>query len=427
MPPQKPHRQNAHTADCTDDYDPASISVQQASQSILNATQTVQGNEICALKLALGRVLSEDIKANMDVPGYTNSAMDGYAVRSVDIPTSGSATLKQIGNSFAGHPFNDTVATGECVRIMTGAVMPIGCDTVIIQEKVIIKDGAIEITADNRAGQNVRHAGEDIAAGAKILNCGRRILPADLGLLASCGITQVSVKRKPKIVFFSTGDELIPTGEALAPGQIYDSNRYTLYGMLTRLGGEIIDLGIVRDTRKALTEALQREAQSADAIITSGGVSVGEADLVKETLEQLGQVSFWKVAVKPGRPVAFGHINHALYFGLPGNPVSVMVVFYILVQPALKKLAGESPVAMPRVLRAQCTEPLRKRPGRIEYQRGHLTQNAQGGYQVSKTGAQGSGILTSMSHANCFIVLPVERQAVAAGNWVEVIPFDGLI
>lgn len=428
MPPSKLQRQHAAAMpSCTDNYDPAVISVQQALHSALHATKPVKHTEVCTLKAALGRVLAEDIISRMNVPGHTNSAMDGYAIRSSDIPAAGMATLKQVGNAFAGQPFCGTVAAGECVRIMTGAVMPDACDTVVIQEQVTTGNATIEITANNKPGQNVRQAGEDIIAGAKILTRGRRILPADLGLLASCGVTQVLVKRKPKVAFFSTGDELVPCGKMLAPGQIYDSNSYTIHGMLSRLGVETIDLGIVPDTRETLIETLREKTRSADAFITSGGASVGAADLIKETLEQLGQVYFWKVAVKPGRPIAFGRINHALYFGLPGNPVSVMVVFYILVQPALKKLAGESPVITPRTLRAQCTDDLRKRPGRIEYQRGLLTQIENGNYQVRKTGAQGSGVLSSMAYANCFIVLPVHQQKVAAGDWVEVIPFDCLI
>ena len=427
MPHAKPFQQDSHASSCMDDYDPNAISVQQALQHILETTQPIQSNEECALRLSLGRILAEDIKAPMNVPGHTNSAMDGYALRATDIPSNGNATLRQIGEAFAGHPFNGNVNTGECVRIMTGAMMPPSCDTVIMQEKVIAKDSTIQITSDNQAGQNVRQAGEDITDGAKILTQGRRILPADLGLLASCGITQVPVKRKPKVLFFSTGDELVPSGKPLVPGQIYDSNLYTLHGMLERLGVESVNLGIVRDKRDDLIETFMEKTQLADAVITSGGVSVGEADFVKETLEQIGQVNFWKVAVKPGRPVAFGQINRALYFGLPGNPVSVMVVFYILVQPALRKLAGESPITAPCTLWAECTSPLRKRPGRIEYQRGYLTQNTQGEYRVEKTGQQGSGVLTSMSYANCFIVLPTDQKAVAKGARVEVIPFAGLI
>ena len=413
-------------ASCDDDYDSESLSVGAARQRIIDSVQIVRGHEKVALRSALGRILSEDIKSPVDVPQGTNSAMDGYAIAGSDLPESGTRELQLIGTSWAGRPFDGSVHSGQCVRIFTGAIMPSGTDTVIMQERTQRHGETLVIDNSTRAGDNVRAAGEDIQQGATVLNAGTRLQPADLGLLASLGLAEISVNRRVRVAFFSTGDELRSLGETLEAGMIYDSNRYTLYGMLTRLGCEIIDMGVVKDTQEATHEAFNAAAECADVLITSGGVSVGEADYVKTTLEQLGHVAFWKVAMKPGRPLAYGNVGDATFFGLPGNPVSVMVTFYQFVQPALRQMMGEN-VTEPVTVHAVCQSKLRKKPGRFEYQRGVLSQDGNGQLVVHKTGAQGSGILTSMSHANCFILLPVEATTVEPGTTVDVQPFHGLI
>lgn len=410
---------------CQDDYDPNSLSSADALARINADLRPLKVSESLALRSALGRILAEPLHSRIDVPAHTNSAMDGYAVQGADLPESGTKRFTVTGSSFAGHPFTGTVRHGQAVRIMTGAVMPAGTDTVIIQEQAEVHGDDIEIESTHQTGQNVRNAGEDIARGDLVLAPGRRLNPADIGLLASLGITEVRVYRRLRVAFFSTGDELRSLGEELAPGEIYDSNRYTLYGMLTQLGADIIDMGVVRDEPEAVKTALTDAARCADVVITSGGVSVGEADYIKETLAAVGQVSFWKVAMKPGRPLAYGRIDDATFFGLPGNPVSVMVTFYQFVQPALRRLMGENPEHM-LTIRARTESRLNKRPGRTEYQRGVLDCNDSGELVVRKTGAQGSGILSSMSQANCFIVLPMERANVEPGEMVEVQPFFGL-
>ncbi len=411
---------------CMDDYDPASLLPEQATERIQSAVQPVSGFEKIHLRAALDRVLARDIHSRIDVPSHTNSAMDGYALHANTLPDDGTRDLEVVGTSWAGHVFPGPVAAGACVRIMTGAVMPEGTDTVVMQEHVEQTPGGIRIDARHKAGQNVRHAGEDIGAGDTVLRAGHRLIPADLGLLASVGTNEVKVTRRVRVAFFSTGDELRSIGDPLEPGMIYDSNRYTLYGMLTRLGVELIDLGVVADTREDTLRAFEQGAACADVLITSGGVSVGEADFVKEALEQLGQIDFWKVAMKPGRPLAFGKINDAYFFGLPGNPVSVMVTFYLFVQPALRTLQGER-CTPPLLLDARCRSNLRKKPGRTEYQRGMLYRDADGQLAVDKTGPQGSGILTSMADANCFIVLPLEAETAEAGSLVQVLPFSEIV
>jgi molybdopterin molybdotransferase len=414
-------------ASCRDDYDPESLSVAAALQRIDSEIVPVPGREQVALRAALGRILAETVYSPIDVPAHTNSAMDGYALRSEDLPTEGVARFSLLaGSSFAGRPFPGVVGPGECVRIMTGAVMPEGGDTVVMQEHAEVQGQWLRIGGGYRPGENVRAAGEDLRRGQAVLSSGTRLQPAALGVLASLGVAEVSVRRRPRVAFFSTGDELRSIGESLGPGDIYDSNRYTLYGMLQRLGLEAIDMGVVRDRREELQAAFREAGEQADALITSGGVSVGEADFVKETLGTLGRVSFWKIAMKPGRPLAFGRIGESLFFGLPGNPVSVMVTFYQFVQPALRRLMGErdpTPVLVP----ARLTERLRKRRGRTELQRGVLSRDESGALCVRSTGEQGSGILSSVSRANCFIVLPEESTGGEPGASVLVQPFDGLV
>jgi len=409
-----------------DDFDPHALSAEEALSRIIAGVSPVQGMEKLELRAAVGRVLADDIQSNINVPTHDNSAMDGYAIKGSDIPGSGTREFKLIGTIFAGNPLNRTVESGTCARIMTGGVIPAGADTVVIQENTD-KDGEIiRIGADTKPGDNVRHAGEDIKKGDTILNKGVRLTPADIGLIASLGIGEVMVSRKPRIAFFSTGDELQSIGEKLEPGNVFDSNRYTLHGMLNRMGVEIIDMGVIRDVKEDIEKAFNQAASYADVIITSGGVSVGEADYIKEILGMLGKVDFWKVAIKPGRPLAFGKLHNAYFFGLPGNPVSVMVTFYQFVQPAIYKLMGSN-LTETLTTKAICRSKLKKRAGRVEYQRGVLRKNENGELEVVKTGAQGSGILSSMSQANCFIILPMESEGVHPGMEVEVQPFFGLV
>jgi len=413
-------------ASCMDDFDPDSLSADTALERILGEINPIQGMEKVSLRAGLDRVLAEDVHSSVNVPSHVNSAMDGYAVIGDDLPETGTRELQVVGTVFAGKPLQQKINSGECARIMTGGVMPEGTDTVVIQERTERQGDIITIGTDTRPGDNVRQAGEDISIGDMILARGTRLTPADLGLIASLGIGEVMVTRKPRVAFFSTGDELQSIGEQLQEGNVFDSNRYTLFGMLTRLGTEIIDMGVVRDVREDLEQAFNEAAGCADVVITSGGVSVGEADYVKEILSRLGQVNFWKVAIKPGRPLAFGKLSNAWFFGLPGNPVSVMVTFYQFVQPALHKLMARQYIE-PMTTRATCLSRLKKRAGRVEYQRGIIEQDGDGNLVVHKTGAQGSGILSSMSQANCFIVLPMESEGVEPGEAVDVQPFFGIV
>ena len=403
------------------------LPLDEARARMIAAIAPVAGEEVVDLHGALGRVLARDVRATVDVPAHRNSAMDGYALAGSELPATGSAAFEVIGTSWAGRPFEGEVGRGQCVRIMTGATVPEATDTVVMQEHVRLEDGRTVIEAGHRSGQNVRPVGEDIRRGELALAAGCVLQPARLGLLASVGVGEVTVRRRPRVAIFSTGDELRPLGAELAPGQIYDSNRYSLAGMLARLQVEVIDLGVVPDTREDTLRAFEAAAAQADAIITSGGVSVGEADYVTETLERHGEFGFWKVAMKPGKPLAFGRFGAAYFFGLPGNPVSVMVTFYQLVQPALRALAGVTDALPPILVRAACETRLRKKPGRLEFQRGVLARRPEGGYTVRSTGHQGAGVLRSMSEANCFIVLPLEQGDVEPGAEVEVQPFAGLV
>lgn len=379
-----------------------------------------------ALRDALDRVLCEPIHSTVDVPAHTNSAMDGYALAGSELPAEGERTFKVIGTAWAGRPFAGCPGASECVRIMTGAPVPAGTDTVVMQEQVRREGDTAIIGTGHRVGQNVRPAGEDLKAGELALQPGRRLRPAHLGLIASLGLSEVRVRRRPRVAFFSTGDELVSIGQSLGEGQIYDSNRYSLFGMLRRLNVEILDLGVIRDRREDLEQAFTMAAAQADAIVTSGGVSVGEADFVTETLHRLGEVDFWTVAIKPGRPMAFGRIGGALLFGLPGNPVSAMVTFYQLVQPALRRLMGLAEAEVPVCLKATCDTRIRKKPGRREFQRGILSRDADGRYRVTTTGHQGSGVLRSMAEANCFVVLPEDCGTLEPGAEVEVQPFSAI-
>ncbi|MFK8066640.1 MAG: gephyrin-like molybdotransferase Glp [Gammaproteobacteria bacterium] len=411
---------------CMDDYDPDSLDCDIARQRILDQIKIVNGFEQIALRSALGCVLAEDIHSPINVPSHTNSAMDGYAVRGQDLPTGQIKIFKLIGTSLAGKPWQGKLKQNECVRIMTGAVMPSETDTVVMQEDVERNDDKIHIGTDQISAQNVRQAGEDLSIGQLALSKSKALTPSDIGLIASLGIGEVKVFRKLRVAFFSTGDELKTIGQPLEEGQIYDSNRYTLYGMLKSVGVEIIDMGVIKDTREDTRNAFSTASQIADVVISSGGVSVGEADFVKEILEELGQLNFWKIAMKPGRPLTFGKLGDATFFGLPGNPVSVMVTFYQFVLPAMRKMMGASETQSV-TLKARCTSKLHKRPGRTEFQRGILETAEDGQLLVHLTGEQGSGILRSMSLANCFIILAKESVGTDIDSIVDVQPFFGLI
>lgn len=408
---------------CADDRDPASLSVEEARSRIMADLQPVGPALKRPLRGALGQVLAEDVVSPINVPNHVNSAMDGYALGGNDLPDDAIREYRVIGTAYAGVPFTATCNKGECVRIMTGAPMPAGTDTVVMQEQTeIAGENTVRIGAGHRSGQNVRQAGEDIAKDSVVLTAGRRINPADLGVLASLGVSEVGVYRPLRVAFFSTGDELRSIGETLRNGEVYDSNRYALYGMLQQLNVDILDLGVVRDDPAALEAAFMQAAAVADVVITSGGVSVGEADYTKLILDKLGQINFWKIAIKPGRPLAFGKLGNALFFGLPGNPVAVMVTFLQFVQPALLKLAGQQDYE-PLLVDAICQSQLKKKPGRTEFQRGTVRRTADGRLTVEKSGYQGSGVLSSMSKGNCLIIIPQESATVEPGDVVQVQPF----
>ncbi len=425
MTPSKTLRE----ASCADDHDPDSMPVERARALIRDYLEPVATVERVHIRQALGRTLAADVVSPIDVPGHDNSAMDGWAVRYADLVAGAPTTLRRVGESFAGHPSAASVGPGEAVRIFTGAVIPGGADTVVMQERVVERGGEVVIApgAVTRVGQNCRYAGDDVKAGAVAFRRGQSMRPAEIGMLASLGVNEVPVYRRLVVAYFSTGDELVPIGTPLSSGQIYDSKRYTIGAMLARLGCESIDMGVVPDVPDALERAFAAAAASADVVITSGGVSVGEADYVKQLLERLGEVVFWKIAMKPGRPLAYGRVGRAHFFGLPGNPVSVMVTFYQFVRDALLVLQGRTNVEPAPTFKAALAAPIRKAPGRAEFQRGILARAADGSWAVRATGDQGSGILSSMSQANCFIVLPVDAANLDAGAMVDVQLLEGLI
>ena len=402
------------------------LSAAEARDRMLAEVTPITGREFVAVRSALGRILAADIIAPHDVPAHDNSAMDGYAVHFASLAADGETRLNVVGTAFAGNAFSGLVGKGQAVRIMTGAVLPAGADTVVVQEVTRVEDGVVYVPAGQKLGQNTRRAGEDLARGAVALAAGKKVGAAELGLIASLGIAEVEVRRRLRVAFFSTGDELASLGTPLAPGQIYDSNRYTLHALLTQLGADLIDLGVVPDVPEALEATLHEAAQVADAIITTGGVSVGEADFVREILARLGEVKFWKLNIKPGRPMAFGKVGKAWLFGLPGNPVAVMVSYTQFALDALLRLSGLDPLPERPLLTVLAANAIRKQPGRREYLRGTVAA-VDGRWQVKTTGNQGSGVLRSMSEANCFVVLPEDCAGVQAGDAVQVQLFAGLL
>ena len=408
------------------------LSVAEARAAIHAALQPVAGTESVPVTQALGRILAADVISPIDVPAHDNSAMDGYAFDGAALRADGPTVLHSVGTVHAGTPWPGVVAAGQCLRIMTGAVMPAGCDTVVPQE-LCRADGAQVSIAPGviRAGENRRRQGEDLARGRAALRAGRVLRPADLGLVASLGHAVVAVRRRLRVALFSTGNEVQAPGQPLAPGCIYDSNRYSLTGALQRLGCEVVDLGLVRDDPAPLRATFERAVAEADAVLTSGGVSVGDADYTRTLMAELGDVAFWKVAMRPGRPFAFGPLHGAegrcaWLFALPGNPVAALVTFYAFAREALLVLAGATPEPLP-TLQLPCTSAIRKRPGRTEFQRGIVERGADGAWQVRLTGAQGAGILRSLSEANALVVLGHEQGSVAAGGAVTVWLFDGLV
>ena len=428
------------TLSCANDYDPNSLPVNRARELILSLIEPVAGRQRLFIRQALDRVLAEDVISPINVPSHDNSAMDGFALRFADLAADGPTRLTIVGTAFAGRALDKKVGAGETARIMTGASLPEGVDTVVVQEVATVEGDIVIIPSGQHCGQHTRRAGEDLCAGKPALLAGKRLRPAELGILASLGVAEVTVHRRLRVALFSTGDELCSIGTPLKAGEVYDSNRYTLWGMLERMGCEVLDMGVVKDDPAALEAALREAASSADAIITSGGVSVGEADFIKTLMARLGEVAFWKIAMKPGRPMAFGRISNsngngtgtgndsAYLFGLPGNPVAVMVTFYQFVRPALLALAGLTPDDEIPCFPARCTEAIKKGRGRTEFLRGVLFRAAgESEWSVRPAGAQGSGVLRSMSEANCFIVLPPEQSSIEAGATVSVQPMHGLV
>ncbi|MEE9447634.1 MAG: gephyrin-like molybdotransferase Glp [Arenicellales bacterium] len=408
-----------------DEFDPGSLPLERAVATVLDATPTAIQSKRVKLRKSLGRVLAEDVRAPQDVPNHTNSAMDGYAFAGSALTSEGLSNFKIIATAYAGKPYRGAVKTGEAVKIMTGAIMPADTDTVVMQEYVDAEGDSMQINKTAKTGQNVRYAGEDVKQGAVVLHKGRRMSCADVGVLASLGMVKVKVFKRPRVAFFSNGDEIKKVGEPLNEGEVYDSNRHTLYAMLKRAGAKLIDLGVVGDDYDEIKKTIKRGNQKADMVITSAGASVGEADYIYDIISELGKVNLWKMAIKPGRPLAFGELSNSVFFGLPGNPVSVMVTFALCVKPALSKLSGE--IEKPTLKhQAKTLTDLRKRPGRSEYQRAVAYNDEHGELVVNARKYQGSGVLSSMAEGNCFVVLDLESTGAKVGEFVNIILFSEL-
>jgi len=411
-------------------YDPKALPADQVNAFLARLVEPISESEDVGIFDALGRVLAQDVVSPISVPPHDNSAMDGFAFDGAALGES-PLVLRNLGTAFAGKAWAGHVGAGECLKIMTGAIMPKGLDTVVPIEFVAVEGDTVTVPPGVvKPGDNRRFAGEDLMAGQPALRRGQTVGPAALGLIASLGLPTVRVLRRARVAYFSTGDEILSLGEAPREGAVYDSNRYTVFGLLTRLGVDVIDMGVVPDEPARLEAAFREAAARADAIITSGGVSMGEADHTKAMMKQLGDVAFWRIAMRPGRPMAVGRISEkgkaAILFGLPGNPVAVMVTFLAFVRPALQRLMGAE-ATPPVLLQARSGEAMRKKPGRTEYQRGTVTREADGTLVARTTGNQGSGVLSSMVQANGLIVLRHEQGNVAVGDAVEVMLFDGVV
>jgi molybdopterin molybdotransferase len=416
-------------------YDPNALRADKVNAFLAEMVSPVVHIETVSLFEALNRVLAKDVISPINVPPHDNSAMDGFAFDGAQLSNKISLELKIIGTAFAGKAWQGTVLHGECVKIMTGAIMPAGLDTVVPQEMVTLNAEKTLVTIAPKAlqqGDNRRKAGEDLQQGSPALLKGAYLTPAALGLIASLGLATVNVYRKVRVAYFSTGDEILSLGETPREGAVYDSNRYTVFGLLSRMGCDVIDMGVVRDEPTLLEAAFVKAADAADAVITSGGVSVGEADYTRAMMKKLGAdsggVAFWRIAMRPGRPMAVGRIgvNSSILFGLPGNPVAVMVTFLAFVRPALLQMMGATASNLP-LLKAHSTEVIRKKPGRTEYQRGTVSTASDGTLEVRTTGNQGSGVLSSMVQANGLIVLHHDQSSVAIGDEIDVMMFDGVI
>ena len=409
-------------------YDPQALSAQDVLKFLTQLVNTVAETEEVEIFQSLGRIVAKDVISPIDVPPHDNSAMDGFAFKGQQLSSAENITLKVVGTALAGKAWQGQVKPGECVKIMTGAIMPDGLDTVIPQELCqSVTPESIQFASHIlKTGDNRRLRGEDIAKGKPALKQSARITPAAAGLLASLGLPKVSVYRTLRVAYFSTGDEVLSLGDAMREGAVYDSNRFTVFGLLTRMGCQVVDMGVVRDDPVLLEQAFSKASENSDVIITSGGVSVGEADFTKAMMKKLGDVAFWKIAMRPGRPMAVGRLGKCILFGLPGNPVAVMVTFLAFVKPALLHLMGGTASTTP-YLRAKSAVALRKKPGRTEYQRGFVRTLSDGTLQVEAAGNQGSGVLRSMVEANGLIVLHHHQSSVAAGEEVDVMMFEGVI
>lgn len=412
-------------------YDPKALPANQVNAFLQALVEPIDQNETVGVVEALGRVLADDLVSPISVPAHDNSAMDGYAFRGSDLQQGLDTAFEVVGQTFAGEAFTHPVGWGQCVHIMTGAVMPEGLDTVVPIEMVHIEGKRIRVPAGCvRTGDNRRLKGEDLMQGEPALRKGNTIGPAAMGLIASLGLAHIQVVRRIKVAYFSTGNEILSLGETPRTGAVYDSNRYTVLGLLNRMGVQVMDLGVIPDDPQRLEMAFRQAVEQADAIITSGGVSMGEADHTKAMMRCLGDVEFWRIAMRPGRPMAVGRMHQgasqAILFGLPGNPVAVMVTFLAFVRPALQRMMGAT-VSEPLYLQAQSAEALRKKPGRTEYQRGFVVRESDGRLTVRTTGNQGSGVLSSMVQANGLIVLHHSQGNVAVGDVVDVMMFDGVI
>ena len=421
-------------------FTPGLLSFEQALASMLEQITPITETQTLPIEKALNYVLAQNISSPLNVPPHDNSAMDGYAFAIDSLQSTNTLTL--IGRSMAGEPFQGRCEIGQCVRIMTGAKMPLGCDTVEMQENCEVSDlnvvhvdtfpknnqknkvqQQVVFLQDKQQGENVRNAGEDILHNQQVFMQSHRLTPVDIGVLASLGIEQVQVYRPLNVALIATGDELKKPGQSLTEGDIYETNSYVLSAMLAKLNINVIDFGVIKDDFQSIKQAFEQADSQADAVISSGGVSVGEADFTKDVLDELGEIGFWKIAMKPGKPFAFGKLPHSVFFGLPGNPVSALVTFHQLALQALTKLQNSEPIKRLN-LRVKTSTNLRKHPGRMDFQRGMLSVNAQGETTVTSTGAQGSGILSSMAKANCYIILPAEQGNIEAGELVDVQVFD---